>query len=80
MDDYAEIFSNNHFKIIALTYSTILTIVITPLMYSIISLERDNHHRTLINQLVSSVVWVAIFCNITVQPFTIYRYIFGPSR
>jgi hypothetical protein len=80
MDDYAEIFSNNHFKIIALTYSTILTIVITPLMYSIISLERDNHHRTLINQLVSSVVWVAIFWNITAQPFTIYRYIFGPSR
>ena len=50
MDDYAEIFANQTSKVVALSYSIITTLILTPLMYSIILFERDDHRRTLINQ------------------------------
>ena len=78
MDAYHEVFSNRPSKLVTVAYSTILGLVCTPFLYSIILFERDNHHRTLINQLVASLMWTGIFWNLTVQPLAFYRFIFGP--
>jgi hypothetical protein len=59
-------------------FSTLCSILITPIIYSIIWFERDNHNRTLINCLVSSALWVQIAWNVLVQPWTLVRYMFGP--
>ena len=80
MDAYHELFSNRPSKIVTVAYSSILGLVFTPFLYSIILFERDNHHRTLINQLVASLMWTGIFWNLTVQPLAVYRFIFGPVR
>ncbi len=64
--------------IFAMSFSTICSILMTPIIYSIIWFERDNHNRTLINCLVSSDLWVQIAWNVLVQPWTLFRYIFGP--
>jgi len=52
--------------------------VTTVLMGFIIHFERDNHNRTLINQLVSSLMWCAVFWNVVMQPVTFIRYTIGP--
>jgi hypothetical protein len=59
-------------------FSTLCVIVMTPILYSIIWFERDNHNRTLINQLFTSVVWCAIIWNAIIQPWTLLRYLVGP--
>ena len=78
MDPYAELFTNRPSKVFALIYSTVVTLVFTPVMYSIVRFERNHHHRTLINQLMASTFWTAIIWNLAVQPLAIYRFIFGP--
>ena len=78
MDIYSALFNPQPFKIMAVTYSTVLIFILTPLMFSIVRFEKDNHHRTLINRLMSSVVCCAILWNLTVQPIGILRYVFGP--
>jgi len=50
MDNYQDLFENRTSKIFFLMYSTLLTFAFTPLIYAIIWYERNNHHRTLINQ------------------------------
>jgi hypothetical protein len=48
------------------------------MLYSIIWFEKNNHHRTLINQLVSSIIWFGIFWNTFIQIPTVLRYMLGP--
>lgn len=78
MEIYSELFNLQPFKIVAVIYSTVLILILTPLMFSIVRFERDNHHRTLINRLMSSIVCSAILWNLTVQPLGIFRFAFGP--
>jgi hypothetical protein len=78
MDPYSDLFANRPSKIAALIYSAAATLVSTPLMYSIVRYERNHHHRTLLNQLISSTFWTAIIWNSTVQPMSIYRFVVGP--
>jgi hypothetical protein len=78
MDAYHDLFSNRPSKLLSVAYSSILAIVFTPLVYSIILFERDNHHRTLINQLMASAMWTGVFWNLTVQPLAFYRFMVGP--
>ena len=61
-----------------MVFSTMSMTVTTVLMGFIIHFERDNHNRTLINQLVSSLMWCAVFWNVVMQPVTFIRYIIGP--
>lgn len=68
-----------HFSnIFAMASTSLTSILMIPVLYSIIWFERDNHNRTLINVLVSSMLWIAIGWNFVVHPWTILRYIFGP--
>ena len=78
MDDYSKLFANYPSKVIILTVSSFLFVAMTPFLYSIISFERDSHHRTLINQLMGSIFWIAIIWNFTVQQFDFFRSVFGP--
>ena len=38
------------------------------------------HNRTLINSLVTSMLWIPLVWNITVQPWTLIRYFVGPMN
>ena len=59
-------------------FSVISMTVTSVLMYYIICFEHDNHNRTLINQLVSSLMWCGIVWNVVIQPIALIRYIIGP--
>ena len=78
MDDYSHLFTNHPSKMIILIVSAFLQAAIIPFLYSIISFERDNHHRTLINRLMASTVWLSIIWGLTVQQFDFFRSVFGP--
>jgi hypothetical protein len=78
MEKYSELFNPQPFKIIAVIYSSVLILILTPLMFSIVRFEKDNHHRTLINRLMSSIVCCAILWNLIVQPLGIFRFAYGP--
>ena len=80
MDPYSELFADRPSKVFALIYSAFTTLLFTPLMYSIVRFERNHHNRTLINQLMASTFWTAIIWNLTVQPLTSYRFMFGPVQ
>ena len=70
--------TNHPSKIAALTFSFIATLFITPFLVFLIQFERDNHNRTLINQYISSIMWIGIIWNLIMQPVTFYRYMIGP--
>jgi hypothetical protein len=65
-------------NIFALCVSAFSSMLITPVQYSIIWFEKDNQNRTLINLLISSLVWCGIAWNIIVQPWTLVLYLIGP--
>jgi hypothetical protein len=70
--------SNSPSKIAALMFSLILPIFVTPILFYVINFERDNHNRTLINQLISGIMFTGILWNLTMQPIMSFRYIAGP--
>ncbi len=65
-------------NVFAMIFSTISSAITTPLLFGVIWYEKDNQNRTLINLLISSQLWYAIFWNVVIQPWTIFRYLFGP--
>ena len=72
------LFEHRPSKIIGVIFASCLTIIVVLSTYSIIWFERDNHHRTLLNQLMSSILWTGIFWNLTVQSLSFYRFFWGP--
>ena len=56
------------------------TIVTLPLIIGIIRFEWDHHNRTLINQLVSSLMWSLMAWILIYQLFTLLIFIFGPVK
>ena len=71
-----EPFENHPSKIFALAFSLILTLIVCPLLYLITKYEKDQHNRTLINQLLSVIIYVALG-SISLQLVIYYRFIFG---
>ena len=65
-------------KTAALVFSSIGVIINSTLLCSIIIYEKRKHFRTLINQLVSSILLRALVWNFIVQGFTFFRYTYGP--
>ena len=71
-------FENHPMKNIAVATSVFGILFTTPLLFSIIWYEKSNHNRTLINQLVSSMIWYGILWMITLQIPNVIRYLTGP--
>ena len=71
-----EPFQNHPSKIIALLISFLLTVIVNPFLYQIIKYESDQHYRTLINQLLSVVIYVVMGSTIF-QVILHYRFTFG---
>jgi hypothetical protein len=71
-------FQNSNHKLCAVLFSGIGICFTTPLLFGIIHFEKNNHHRTLINQLVSSIIWHGILWNGVLQLPIILRYMLGP--
>lgn len=74
----SEIFENSFSKFFSLSYSISLTILTTPLMFLIILYERDNPNRILLNQLVTSVAYLGIIVNLSIELIHIVLYSWGP--
>jgi hypothetical protein len=80
MDTSSDILVNSNSKTVAIVFSIVSVLILTPLLLSIIRYERNKHHRTLINQLMASTIWTATVWNLTIQPLAIYRTALGPMK
>lgn len=71
-------FEDQPIKYFAIATSVLGILMTSPLLFLIISFERSNHNRTLINQLLSSMIWHGIGWNLVIQVPIIIRYLVGP--
>ena len=78
MFQFEKMYQNSNQKLYAVLFSGIGICFTTPLLFGIIYFERNNHHRTLINQLISSIIWYGILWNGIVQVPIMLRYMLGP--
>ena len=78
--DIFDLYENNLDKLLAVGLTCLGTIVTLPLITGIIWFEWDHHNRTLINQLVSSLMWSLIAWILTYQLLTLLIFIFGPIK
>lgn len=76
--EYQEIYAGTFSKYAAIFVSITLSLAMIPFMSGIIWFEQDNHNRTLVNQLVSSLMWSFLCWMIIIQPPTIMYFAFGP--
>jgi hypothetical protein len=72
--------SSNPYKYISIAISIISTLLCTPALYSIIWFEKfdSDHHRTIINRIVSSLSWNGIVWYSLVQSLFTIRFAAGP--
>ena len=75
---FESVFEDRPMKTLSVLISVLGAIFTVPLIYGIIWFEENNHFRTLINQLVSSICWYLIGYILLVQLFTVFLYIHGP--
>ena len=75
---FTHIFENTFSKWISITFSILVTLISTPIIYLVIKYEEDNQFRILMNQLISSICMLAILFNCTVRLLIILLYIIGP--
>lgn len=61
-----------------LGYFCITCIVTTPFFFLIICFEKNCHYRTLINQMLSSVIFTILMLNIIFMPLTLAVYMASP--
>ena len=80
MESRSDIFISSSSKTVAVIFSVASVIILTPSYLGIISFERNRHHRTLVNQMMASIVWTAALWNWLVQPLAIYRAAVGPIQ
>lgn len=80
MDPATDIFLHSTSRTLAVIFSMVSVFILTPTLLGIISFERNKHHRTLINQLMASIVWSAAIWNWTVQLLATYRVVLGPIQ
>ncbi len=69
-DDYFHVLrENNLYKMICVSLSVLIMVILLPLIYGVIWFERfgSDKKRTLINMLVSSACWTVILCGIMLQ-------------
>ena len=62
----------------ALAFSTMAMIIISPMAWALVQYETNCHNRTLINRLISVEFFYMIAWNLTVQMLTSLRYLAGP--
>ena len=72
--------ASNPFKTAAFIVTLISVVLVNSLFFFVILFERDHHNRTLINKLISDIMWLGIVWDIIVQPITFYRYLVGPTQ
>ena len=70
--------TNNPYKWICLVYSVICMAAITPILYLVIQFQNENPYTTLVQQVFSSMLGVALSVNISVHIPFVLLYIFGP--
>ena len=71
-------YENHPSKIFAVCFSFALILVTSPINIIIVNYERDKSNRTLINQLLSSLIICNFFLSLFLQFSFCIRYIFGP--
>ncbi len=75
---FDNIYGNHISKILCLGFLTLTSIITSPILCSIIVYEKNSSYRTLINQMVSSMMWNALAYNLIMTPLTLIFYIMSP--
>jgi hypothetical protein len=76
--NFESLFRDRPIKTISVLASIVGGGISIPFVYGIIWFEENNHLRTLINQLVSSICWLVIVWNFVVQLPAVILYLHGP--
>ena len=77
---YENIYGNHTSKLLCLGFHILASIVTSPILYIIIRYEKNSNYRTLINQLVSSIMWNALAYNLIMPALTLLFNIISPSN
>ena len=64
-------------KIFGIIFSFVGGLIVNPILLLIIKYERDKHYRTLINQLLSVLIYNVILLSVILQCLKIYHYTVG---
>ena len=67
-------------KWLSVTFHLVASMLLSPILYLIIVYEKNRNYRTLINQMVSSIMWNALVYNLVVPPLTLLIYIVSPTN
>ena len=78
--DFKEIYGFYTWNILSMSLCTIISILTTIMLYCIIWFEKQNNYRILINLMISSLCWWAIFQNLFLHSWSVLRFIIGPIR
>ena len=65
-------------KYLALAFSVLAMVISTPMAAVLVQFEHNCHNRTLINRLIGVEFFAACVWNLTVQMFSLIRYLTGP--
>ena len=72
-----EPYENYPSKFFAIIFSIMGGLIVNPILYLIIQFERDKHYRTLINQLLSVLIYATIFMTVVLHSLKLYHYTVG---
>ena len=64
-------------KVFAILFSILGGLIVNPILYLIIKYEKEKHYRTLINQLLSVLIYNVIVLSVVIQCIQLYRYSVG---
>jgi hypothetical protein len=70
-------YENHPSKFVALAFSSLLSLIVSPLVFFVVKYERDKSNRTLINQLLSSLILFTNIPTLIWQIFVYIRFAFG---
>jgi hypothetical protein len=75
---FKNIYEYNVIKFVLLGYFCLTCIFTTPFYFLIIVFEKNCHYRKLINQMLSSVMYVVLTHNTIFMPMTMFVYLVSP--
>jgi hypothetical protein len=75
---FDNIYGNHTSKLLCLSFHVLASIITSPILYIIIVFEKNCNYRTLMNQMVSSVMWNALAYNLIMPLLTLIFNFISP--
>jgi hypothetical protein len=73
-------YDNHPIKFLFMGINAVSCLITTPIFYWLIVLEKQSHYRTLVNQIMATVMSCFVVFNIIITPLTFFIYIISPTN